>query len=287
MMSKGYLIFAQNNKTDDYIKMAYILALSLKVTQTEIQNVSLVTDVVDAVPNHYKNIFDHVIAVPWNDDSWFSDWKIENRWKLYLVSPYEETVILDSDMIFLTDISHWWNYLHKHHDMCFVTKSLTYRNELSDDSYYRKTFIENNLPNVYSAFFYFKKTQNVADFWDTVKTIVANWKEFYIKFLPNSTPKHLSMDVVFALAVKLHDLENEISSNFDYPTFVHMKSHNQNWHNPPDKWRKQVGAYLDKKGFLKIGNHQQSGIFHYTEKEFLTDHVIKTFETLYWEKTHV
>jgi hypothetical protein len=285
-MSKGYLIFAQNNKNDDYIKMAYILALSIKVTQQEVNNVSLVTDIVDVVPQHYRDVFDNVIALPWNDDSYFSEWKIENRWKLYLISPYEETVILDSDMLFLTDVSHWWDYLSKHHDMCFVTKALTYRNELSDDSYYRKAFIENNLPNVYSAFFYFKKSQEIAIFWETVKNIVRNWKEFYVKFLPHSMPKHLSMDVVFALAVKLHGLENEIVSSFDYPTITHMKPYAQNWKSPPDKWRKQVGAYLDKRGFLKIGNHQQSGIFHYTEKEFLTDHIVKTYEELYLEKTH-
>jgi hypothetical protein len=283
-MTKGYLIFAQRNKTDDYVRMAYALALSIKLTQKEITNVSLVTDIPDSIPYHWLYAFDNIIKVPWNDDAYFSKWKIENRWKLYTISPYEETVILDADMLFLSDVTHWWNYLSKHHDMCFVTKSMTYRNEVADDSYYRQVFIDNSLPNLYSAFFYFKKTEEISAFWNTVKDITLNWKVFYNKFLPLNTPKRLSMDVTFALAAKIHGLQDEITSSFDYPTITHMKAHAQNWKITSDNWSEKVGAYMNKEGSLKIGNYQQSGIFHYTEKDFLTDNVVKIYEDLYEEK---
>ena len=39
-MSKGYLIFAQNNETVDYVRQAYALALSIKFTQPNINSVS-------------------------------------------------------------------------------------------------------------------------------------------------------------------------------------------------------------------------------------------------------
>jgi len=283
-MSKGYLIFAQNNSSDDYVRMAYALALSIKVTQTEVTNVSLITDVPDSIPHHWRDAFDNIIEIPWGDDAWFSKWKIENRWKLYTLSPYEETVILDADMLFLSDVSHWWTYLSNVHEMCFVTKPMTYRKEIANNSYYRQAFIDNSLPNVYCAFFYFKKTDQVSEYWDTVKAITLNWKAFFKKFLPINTPKRLSMDVVFALAVKIHGLENEIVSSFDYPTITHMKAHAQGWKVTEDKWNNRVGSYLNKQGMLKIGNHQQSGIFHYTEKDFLTDYIIEVYENLYKEK---
>jgi hypothetical protein len=283
-MNKGYLVLAQNNRNDDYLKMAYVLALSIKLTQKEINSISLVTDIPDAVPVHYREVFDNIIEIPWYDDALKSDWKIENRWKLYHISPYDETVILDSDMIFLTDVSHWWNYLSKNHEICFTTNVQTYRNELVTDDYYRKTFTTNNLPNVYSAFAYFKKSDKAKEFWELVEIITKDWNTFYQKFLAENKPTVLSMDVVFALAVKILGISDEVKSSFDYPFFTHMKPRIQNWVVCPNEWSEQVGIYLTKKGSLKIGNYQQSGIFHYTEKKFLNNHVYYVFENLYKEK---
>ena len=89
------------------------------------------------------------------------------------------------------------------------------------------------------------------------------------------------MDVVFALAVKIHGLSDDITSSFDYPTITHMKSYAQNWKSSESKWNNQIGAYFDRSGSLKIGNYQQSGIFHYTEKDFLTDDILEIYEDLY------
>ena len=75
MQNKGYLILAQNG-TVDYVRMAYVLALTIKLTQTEINSVSLLTDVPDAVPDHYKSVFDNIIEIPWFDDALNSEWKI-------------------------------------------------------------------------------------------------------------------------------------------------------------------------------------------------------------------
>jgi hypothetical protein len=283
-MSKGYLILAQNSGNFNYFRMAYVLALSIKVTQSTVNSVTLVTDVPEVMPAHYKNVFDHVIKIPWYDDALNSEWKIENRWKLYHVSPYDETVILDSDMIFLSDVSDWWNYLSKNHDMCFTTSVKTYRNEIISSDYYRKTFTSNRLPNFYSAFAYFKKTDEAKEYWQLVESITKNWKEYYNAFLVDDRPKFLSMDVVFALAAKIMNIESKMISSFDYPNFVHMKSKIQNWNKSSDDWMEHVGIYLNKRGELKIGNYQQSGIFHYTEKRFLTEHVRYVFEDLYEEK---
>jgi hypothetical protein len=284
MSPKGYLILAQNNKSDDYLRMAYVLALTIKLTQTEITSVSLVTDVPDAVPKHYKEVFDYIIEIPWYDDALTSEWKIENRWKIYHITPYEETILLDADMLFLTNIDHRWKYLSKNFDLFITSNVLTYRNEIVTGDYYRKAFVENKLPNTYSAFMYFKKSQLSEEFWTLVEIIAKNWQEFYDRFLTNSKPKHLSMDVVFSLAVKILGIEDRVTSSFPYPTFVHMKSKVQNWNISTDDWMDYGGVYLTKNGKLKISNYQQSSIFHYTEKKFLTSYVEYVYEDLYKEK---
>jgi hypothetical protein len=283
MTTKGYIILAQNGK-EDYVQMAYALALSIKISQKEINSVCLITDVIDAVPEHYRSVFDHIIQIPWFDDALTSEWKIENRWKIYHVTPYDETILLDADMLFLTDVSHWWHYLEKNHDLYINDNVLTYRNEKITGRFYRRAFDENDLPDTYSAFTYFKKSETAEEFWKWVEIATKNWKEFYDLYLPNYKPKHLSIDVIFALVVKLLDIEDKVKSVLDYPNFVHMKSRVQNWESYSDDWMNHVGVYFNNTGSLKIGNYQQTGIFHYTEKEFLNDHVIYVLQDLYKEK---
>lgn len=280
-MSKGYVILAQNNKSDDYVRMAYGLALSIKNTQKEVTSVTLITDIPDAVPHHCVSIFDNIIQIPWFDDALESDWKVENRWKIYHITPYDETILLDADMIFLSNIDNWWNYLSDNFDLFVTTKTITYRNEPITSDYYRKVFTENDLPNAYSAFTYFKKTDFSKEFWMLVEIISKNWQVFYNKYLPKSKPKHLSMDVVFALAIKILGIEDQVTSTLDYPTFVHMKSRIQGWNTATDNWMDFAGVYFNKKNELKISNYQQFGIFHYTEKKFLSNYVLNAMEKKY------
>jgi len=284
MLDKGYLILAQNNQNDDYLKMAYVLALSIKLTQPNINSVALVTDVVEKVPEHYSQVFDHIISIPWFDDALESEWKIENRWKMYHVTPYEQTVLLDADMLFLSDIEHWWHYLENNHDLFITTDVMTYRNEIITERHYRKIFDANSLPNTYSAFTYFRKSPKAEEFWDLIETMAKNWEDFYDRFLREDRPKHLSIDVLFGLAVKILGIQNSISTPFDYPTFTHMKGQIQNWRLSSDDWMDYAGVYLNREGQMKIGNFQQHGIFHYTEKKFLDDYTMYVFENLYKEK---
>lgn len=278
-MTKGYLILAQNNK-DDYVKMAYVAAMSIKLTQKEINNVTLVTDVPDAVPEHYKKVFDQILPILWYDDALDSDWKIENRWKLYHMTPYDETVVIDADMLFLSDVSHWWKYLTENHEMMITDKVFTYRNELITTSRYRKAFIDNSLPNCYSAFTYFKKCDLAKMFWKIVEVIVKDWQVFYQKYIKESRPGHLSIDIVFSLAVKILGIEDQVFSSFDYPSFIHMKSYDQNWKNASPDWTEHAGIYMNEQCQLKIGNYQQTGIFHYTEKKFLNNDITMKYEKL-------
>ena len=280
-MTKGYVILAQNNDKVDYIKMAYITAMSIKITQSKVNSVTLITDVPDSVPHHYRKAFNSILPIVWYDDALNSQWKIENRWKLYHMTPYDETVILDADMLFLSDVSHWWNYLEKNHNLFITNHVLTYRNEEVVSDYYRKTFTNNNLPNTYSAFTYFKKSPDAEIFWKMVELIVKNWKDFYQKYLENNRPKCLSIDVVFALAVKLLNYEDKVFSTLPYPTFTHMKGRIQNWIQDRDNWMDLAAIYLNDRCELKIGNYQQTGIFHYTEKEFLNDNVYYKYQNAF------
>ena len=104
-MSRGYLIMAQG----DYVRQAQALALSIAKTQSRVKSVSVITD-----HDLKDQIFDHVIKFDQKDLSGDQKWKIHNRSYFYDLTPYDETVILDADMLFLSDVSHWWDYMQKY-----------------------------------------------------------------------------------------------------------------------------------------------------------------------------
>jgi hypothetical protein len=61
-VSKGFLIFAQNTDTVDYVHQAYALALSIKYSQNSINSVSLVTS--SKIPKKYKILLFHHFLAP-------------------------------------------------------------------------------------------------------------------------------------------------------------------------------------------------------------------------------
>lgn len=273
-MSKGILMLAQNSEFN-YVNQACLCALSILLHNPEMK-ISLVTN--DEVPLKYIKYFDKIIPIPWNDSAEKSEWKIENRWKLYHVTPYEETIVMDTDMLVLQDITYWWKILEKY-ELYFVSNVKTYRDEIVIDKYYRKTFKSNDLPNIYTGFHYFKKCKLAFEFYYLLEQIVNNWELFYGTFVKEDYPKMCSIDISSALAVKILDIEQIVTNpKAEFPTFTHMKSKIQNWKNPPDSWLNRIECYINNKAEVKIGNHLQSGIFHYTEKEFVTDEILNLFE---------
>ena len=170
-MSKGFLVVAQNGQYD-YIRMAYALAMSLKLSQSEHSNLSVMVNEGQKVER--KEIFDKIIPVPKID----APWKIQNKWQYFWLSPYDETIVLDADMLFFHDISHWWEVL-KDKEIEFTTTTKNYRGIDTTSDYYRKTFTKNKLPNLHTALFYFKKTPIVEQYFKMVKLIFHNWEVFY------------------------------------------------------------------------------------------------------------
>lgn len=256
----------------DYIKQACYLAASLKHFNPA-ENISIITN--DTIPEQYQKLFDKIIPIPFGDESMNSSWKVENRWKIYHSTPYDETLVLDTDMLILQDISSWWNFF-SNYDLYFTSNVLNYRGDLVTDNFYRKTFVKNYLPNIYVGMHYFKKSEKAEMFYKLLETICKNWKDFYEKFLPHETPVNLSIDVAAALAIKILDLEDDVINYKNKEiTFVHMKSKVQDWNMVGETWQDSVLGYMNDSMELKIGNYSQSKIFHYTEKDFLSNSSLK------------
>ena len=278
-MNFGYLIFVAKHETIDYAKLAYALALSIKNTQKEgYDKVAIVIDDPTDLERFKSNwVFDHVIT--WDKETFW-----DGRSWMDQLTPFEHTVCLDSDMLFTSDYSHWIDYFIDNCDIYVADKAYTYRGELITDDYYRKAFTKNSLPNLYSFYTFFNKdSEQAKEFFSLGRYIIKNPTEYSNLFLTELKPRVLGTDEAFALSAKI--LGIEVSHDLAFPRVVHMKAQIQNWPWPADVWSDHVGFYLNRKGQLKIGNYQQTGIVHYVEKNKIDQEIINILEEIAWKKT--
>lgn len=261
-MSKGFVMMAVG---DNYVLQACLCAMSIKQSGNEYP-VSIITN--DVVPKQYISLFDQIIPIPWTDET--TDRFATNvRWKIYHATPYNETIVLDTDILILQNLDELWS-IASNYNVYFVSNAYTYRHKKVTSNYYRKAFTENNLPNLYSAVHYFKKGDFAHEFFSWVELVSNNWELFYGQYCKHHYPKAPSMDITYAIVSKILDVDTEIlNTKTMYPTFVHMKPRIQDWKYPPTSWQTKVGAYLTDECNLTIGNTLQQGIFHYTENNFL------------------
>lgn len=277
-MKFGYLIVVAEHETIDYMQLAYGLALSIKNTQRPgFNQVALVIDNKQKLQNIKSDwVFDHIIE--WNQETFW-----DGRSWMDQLTPFDNTVCLDADMLFLRDYSHWAEYFIENSELYVANKSFTYRGDIVTEQYYRKAFVKNQLPNLYSFYTFFKKDSLLArEFFNLGRDIIKNPVEFTNMFLSEHKPKILGTDEAFALAAKILDITDIISYDLDFPRVVHMKPMIQNWPWPADAWSDHVGFYLNKKGQLKIGNYQQQDIVHYVEKDKMNREMISILEEIAW-----
>lgn len=273
-MSKGFLVLAQNTNDYSYVDQAYALALSIKLSQKE-HSISLVTN--DPVPERYKKVFDKIIEIPWIDGRASTRYRTENRWKLYHVTPYDETIVVDSDMLFLEDISQWWKYC-ENYDLKFCSKIKNYKLEYITDTVFRKAFISNNLTNPYFALHYFKKSDQAHDFYKVLEFVCNNWEWCWTKFAPVEYQKWPSMDLATAVAIEIFGNHEQLVDVNCPLEFIHMKSAIQGWPILSESWQDVIPHILTSNGELVVGNIKQTKIFHYIEKNFINDSMIKKLE---------
>lgn len=278
-MKFGYLLVVSTHDTVDYLKLAYALALSIKNTQkTGYDQVALVIDDKTPVGELASSwVFDHVIE--WNQETYW-----DGRSWMDQLSPFDATVCLDVDMLFTRDYSHWIDYFLENCELYVANKSYTYRGEVVTDLHYRKAFIRNNLPNLYSMYTFFKKDSEMAkDFFELGRHIIKNPVEFSNLFLTNYKPRVVGTDEAFALSAKILDIVNDIAYPLEFPKVVHMKPMIQNWPWPAEAWSDHIGFYINKKGEVKLGNFQQHSIVHYVEKDKINNEVIHILEEISWK----
>jgi len=261
----NFTFLAQNNEQDNYVRQAELLAMSIRKTNPD-SKICLITN--EDTEWIKEGLFDDIVPIPWEDKADEHKWKVQNRWKIYHACPYDETFVLDTDMIVCHNLTHWWN-LMQNYDVFYTTNVTDYKQCKLNVTYYRKMFEANNLPNIYVALHYFKKSEFAKQFYTCLEEVMKNWEYYYERYAPKKMQKFLSVDVCTAIAIRVLGVEHIVTNTkLPFPTFVHMKPYAQSWKIQTTKWQDRVSCFIDDKQQLKIGGHLQDTVFHYTEKDF-------------------
>jgi len=275
-LGKGYFTFVQNSPTVDYLKIAYLQALSIKCTQ-KINDYAIA---VDAETREYitcdmMEVFDHIIDIP-EDAAIDDDWKLANEWKAWWLTPFKETIKLDSDILFTRNIDHWWKIMQQK-DVCCTSNIRDYEGNISTVDHFRKLHKINNLPNLYSGFAYFRYTKFSRDFFINVRHVFENWPLFRDTLLKECRHDKANTDEAYAIAAMLVGEEDCYNAASEVPSFVHMKGPIQGW--PDIDWTQYVYAQLDNTN-LTVGFNRQQYPFHYVNKDFATEELIGRYKRI-------
>ncbi len=246
---RGYLILAQNTKEVDYVACARTLAKSIRWFMPSAK-ICLVSDSVDP-------IFDHCVKLPYGDQGGLC-----NDWQILHASPFRQTIKLEADMIVNGSIDHWWTML-EHKDVVVAHGTQNFYGNLSPVRSYRKHFDLNNLPDVYNAVTYWRRSQLATGFFNLVRELFNGWNEVSLS-LKGWNQKIPDTDTVYALAIELLGRENFLIPG-SYPQFSHMKGKINYCHG--EDWTKELVWELNQQG-LRINTIQQTVPTHYYIKSF-------------------
>jgi hypothetical protein len=254
-MTRGFVIMAQNTDKTDYVKCAKALELSIKRVMPD-ANVTIITT--DMLPH--------------GDQAPDSDWKLINDWQVYEASPYDETIKLEADMFLPRSIDHWFDILSIN-DVTLCTKIRNYKGEISDVRVYRKFIDDNNLPDIYNAITYFKKSDTAERFYKIVRDVFENWKEYKAILKCNPT-EEATTDWVYAIASHIIGIEKTTLPNFNELSMTHMKQFVSG--TTTENWTDTL-IYELLPDVLRVHTYSQEYPFHYHSKSF-SDKIIERYK---------
>lgn len=166
-MSRGAILFAFNSPKFDYYKMA--VATAKRINHFLDMPVTVVTDVSSITNKSYK--FDNVITVE-PDTSNIRDgaaWINKGRYQAYKFSPYEETLLLDTDYMVnsnkLLDVFKFYDDFCCHDTTSFLMNPNAAQEVLSVHSY--KT--------LWATVIAFKKSKRAEQIFESLEMVQKNF----------------------------------------------------------------------------------------------------------------
>ena len=234
-MSKGILVFARNNSHVDYIKQAYFLAQRAKDLLG--LPTSIVTDSEEYLLQQFSDadtVFDKVIKIVWKPEDVAANtvlsnsedhrikvfydgamaaknlqWKNESRVFAYEVSPYDETLVLDTDVVICNDA--FLTCFEQHHDLLMYKECADLTG--MDRGTEFKIISETSVDFYWATAVFFRKSDTNKIFFDLIQHVHENWVHYSNMFQLRSTLYRND----FAFSIAVHIMNGYQSGNFANP----------------------------------------------------------------------
>ena len=207
-MTTGAIIFAQNNSTIDYTKLAVFAARRL-IQHLDIP-VSIITDNRQWLETGYPDHpFEKVIEIPpqsfsqkrkFNDGGVASkvlDWKNLSRSRIYDLTPYDRTLVIDSDYIINSNILK--SALENEYDFQIYRNNFDLSPGRDNSNFTRIN--EYSIPFYWATVFIFEKNDLMQAFFDLISYIKDNWN--YFRILYNIDYDLFRNDFAFSIAIHI------------------------------------------------------------------------------------
>lgn len=213
-MTKGVVLFAHNNDDIDYVEMAKFSASRIKKYLD--LPVTLITDRATDVTN-LNQIFDQIlfVDVPTNYKKFFYDgidfskklsWKNTSRQSVYELTPYDETLVLDTDFILCSSVlKNCWN---QSCDFLIYKNSYDLSGWRNDREF--RLVSEYSIYFQWATVFWFRKNAKVELFFNILGHIKENWNYYKTLYQIHST--NFRNDYAFSIA--LHTINGFVDSDF-------------------------------------------------------------------------
>ena len=204
------VLIANNNEKVDYLLQAIYSAKRIKRYLN--LPVTLITESYDTLISRYttkKDVFDKVISVSPNtnntskiyrdgqDVSFNLEFKNSTRCLVYDLTPYEETIVLDTDVIVSNDV--FLKCFDQMHDF------LIYKTSFDVSSYRQikefKSIVDQGVDFYWATCIFFRKTDLTRMFFDLIEHIYENYLHYKTHYY--ITSGIFRNDFVFSIAIHI------------------------------------------------------------------------------------
>ena len=271
------------NTGEDNIRYCYALACSIKACDPN-ASITLIVDKgqLGNVQSFYEHVFDYMIELPYGNSAHKDGFHGMNLWQVYHATPYEETIYVDYDTLFLNvDIEDLWRTMSSKNGISVPTDALAYRNFPVPRHFRFEYEIQYKLPKFFYNLMYFdKKDETVAEWFKMADPVMQNWRDVYNHVFPNKKPEYFQKNVLGNVITHFVDHTDDIGIELNNHYDLHTLSHGV-FNNPdeaPSNWTDMLNYWVTTNKKIQIENSViNSGIIHYSDETFLTDEVIDVF----------
>jgi len=262
-MSRGIIVFAQNNGYVNYAKQACACAGYVRKHLSLYDEICLVTntETLESEKKLIDEFFDNVIVSdtfqPDNvrlfkdttRDTEYASFRNMGRSDVYELSPYDETLVIDSDYFIMNNVlDQVWNSAN---DVMINCKYRDVSERHKDNISYLDNF---SIPMYWATVFYFKKSDFAENLFTLISHIKYNYKYYY--YLYNCSGNLFRNDFAFSMA--LHILNGSVA--FDVPSL------------PID----YLNNSFDLDDIFRVNSHDDI-IMYCADAERITDHLLSRF----------